>query len=42
MIPAHSHSPNFSFLTRHHATLERAAIRAEQYFPEDPVTTWPR
>jgi type I restriction enzyme R subunit len=38
MIPAHPHSPNFSFLARSHAALVMVAIQAEQYLPEDPVT----
>jgi type I restriction enzyme R subunit len=38
MIPALPHSPNFSFLAHHDATLVMVAIRAEQYFPEDTVT----
>jgi type I restriction enzyme R subunit len=32
-------SANFGFLARYDAGLAMAAIRAEQYFPEDPVTS---
>ncbi|MFN7307550.1 MAG: DUF4145 domain-containing protein, partial [Acetobacteraceae bacterium] len=32
-------SANFGFLARYDAGMAMAAIRAEQYFPEDPVTS---
>jgi type I restriction enzyme R subunit len=34
-----SESPNFGFLTNHDQALALVAIRAEQYFAADPVTT---
>ena len=39
MQPPESQSPNFGFLGRYDASLVMVGARAEQYFPDDPVTT---
>lgn len=39
MQAAPPQSPNFGFLARYDARLVLVATRAEQYFPEDPVTS---
>lgn len=39
MPPPDLNSPNFGFLSRYDTALVMVAARAEQYFPDDPVTT---
>jgi len=38
MVAAQAQSANFGFLARYDAALAAIAVRAERYFPDDPVT----